>query len=216
MRKFALALLAVLGASVSLVAAASATPAVSGGPPVASNAVTSTTWSTATAIAPPSPSVRVVPLTTCAPCAGGGTVVPACYTYDAYGSSYLNSGLEGINMHLWFSACHDGYGTITQIWGAGQTCNAWGFINERNAYVNQDSGGLGQGYVRFHSHCEFSPSVGGLSTFWMGHDLYATALGRRVLVACVGRHRDRRQPRVAHTLHPDTGAISDRQTVSPG
>jgi hypothetical protein len=149
-----------------------ATGSAASGPPVAPlPAVTSTSSSTVTLI---SPAGQVVPKVLC--CTGGG-IAPACHQYDEYGSSYLNSGAEGINMHLTFSACHDGNGLITSIWGVGQTCNAWGFISQRNAYANQDSGGVGQTYVTFHSHCEFSPTIGPFSTFWFGHDLYKTANG---------------------------------------
>jgi hypothetical protein len=170
-----LAFLVVLAIPLALAATASASTSVGGGPSVGHTpAVTSTVWSTVTPIA--APAALVVPAVLCSGCAGGG-ITPACYTYNEYGQSYLNSGAEGINMHLWFSACHDGGGTITSVWGAGQTCDAWGFINERNAYVNQDSGGVGQTYVKFHSHCEFSPSIGPISTFWIGHDLYAQANG---------------------------------------
>jgi hypothetical protein len=143
-----------------------ATGSAAAGPPVgATPAVTSVSSSTVTLITP-----HVL-------CCTGGGITPACYQYDEYGSSYLNSGAEGINMHLWFDACHDGNGLITSVWNVGQTCNAWGFISERNAYANQDSGGVGQTYVKYHSHCEFSPTIGPLSTFWIGHDLYKTANG---------------------------------------
>lgn len=171
-----LAVLVVLAIPLVVAASSSASTAVAGGPPVGSTpALTSTTWSTVTPIAASAAGVK--PAVLCANCGGNGGVTPACYTYNAYGSSYLNSGAEGINMHLWFSACHDSYGVITQVSGVGQSCDAWGFINERNAYVNQDSGGVGQTFVKFHSHCEFSPSIGPLSTFWLSHDLYATANG---------------------------------------
>jgi hypothetical protein len=172
-RRNLIVLLLALTVPLSVAAAASS---AAGPPVVAAPAVTSTAWTTVTPIPVP-PSVRVTPNVLCGQCIGGGGLTPACYQYHEYGSSYLNSGAEGINMHLWFSACHDGYGLITAIWGAGQSCDAWGFINERNAYVNQDSGGSGQDHVTFHSHCEFSPSIGPISTFWIGHDLYKTAYG---------------------------------------